>query len=341
MPTKYVLRAYQPTATKAIASTDEHREHPDEHAERAPPAAPRLHRRRVRGVVVGNGRRGGDFVVGDLDRLHDDRGDVVLAAGCVRGVDEELRRRVRVVLPAEDAGDLVGAHHRREAVRAEEDAVAGPELDRVLVDLDLGVDAERTRDDRTSGVHLGLLACELAVADHLLDQAVIVGDLRELTVADEVCPRIADVPDDQVPVAPEHARGERGAHAGELLVGHGLLEDGVVGALDRVAQGLTRRDGGSQRFERRGARDLAGAVTAHAVGDGDQAEAVGLVEEVVLVAVANPADVGDTGGDELEGSPAAPPCPFAALVTSATVWPNCTRSPRSRRVTPLICLPFT
>src|SRR4029453_14559110 len=106
---------------------------------------------------------------------------------------------------------------------------------------------ERTRDDRTSGVHLGLLACELAAADHLLDQAVVVGDLRELTVTDEVRPRVADVPDDEVPVAPQHAGGERGAHAGELLVRYGLLEDGVVGSLDRVAQGLTRRDGGSQR----------------------------------------------------------------------------------------------
>ena len=95
---------------------------------------------------------------------------------------------------------------------------------------------------------------------------------------------------------------------------------------------LARRDGGTQRFQRGGARDLAGAVAAHAVGDGDQAEAVGLVDEVVLVAVADTADVGDAGGHQLEP---------AHLVTSATVWPNCTRSPRLSRVAPVICLPFT
>jgi hypothetical protein len=43
-------------------------------------------------------------------------------------------------------------------------------------------------------------------------------------------------------------------------------------------------------------------VAAHAVGDGDQAEAIGLVEEVVLVAVADATDVGDPGRDELEGA---------------------------------------
>ena len=41
-------------------------------------------------------------------------------------------------------------------------------------------------------------------------------------------------------------------------------------------------------------------MAAHAVGDGDQAEAVGLVEEVVLVAVADATDVRDPGRDDLE-----------------------------------------
>ena len=50
-------------------------------------------------------------------------------------------------------------------------------------------------------------------------------------------------------------------------------------------------DGGAQRLHRGRARDLAGAVTADAVGHGDEPHRV--VDEVgVLVPVANPADVG-------------------------------------------------
>ncbi len=232
----------------------------------------------------------------------------------------------------EDAGDLVRAHHGGEAVRAEEDAVAGLELDRVLVDVDPGVDAERTRDGRPLGVHLGLLRGEHPVADHLLDEAVVGRDLGERAVAGEVRARIADVPHDQVPVRSQHAGRERRAHAVQFQVGLGLLENGVVRALDGVAQRLTVRHGGAQGLQRGGARDLTGAVAAHAIGDGDQAEAVCLVDEAVLVAVADAADVGDAGGHDLDR---------AHLVTSATVWPNCTWSPRLRRVTPLICLPFT
>ena len=40
---------------------------------------------------------------------------------------------------------------------------------------------------------------EPAVADHLLDEAVVVGDLAELAVAEEVRARVADVPDEQLP----------------------------------------------------------------------------------------------------------------------------------------------
>ena len=50
-----------------------------------------------------------------------------------------------------------------------------------------------------------------------------------------------------------------------------FVEDGVVGVLDRLAQRLAAGDRGAQRLERGGAGDLAGAVAAHAVGDGDRA----------------------------------------------------------------------
>src|SRR2546426_7143790 len=72
-------------------------------------------------------------------------------------------------------------------------------------------------------------------------------------------------------------------------------------------------------------------MPAHPVGHRDQAHAI-VDEEVVLVALPDPPDVGDTPGDEVDR---------AHRTTSATVWPNCTRSPRRSRVTSPICLPFT
>ena len=79
---------------------------------------------------------------------------------------------------------------------------------------------------------------------------------------------------------------------------------------------------GAERLERGGAGDLAGAVAAHAVGDRDETHRV--VDEVaVLVALAHAADVGGGADDE----PHRPPCSRVTMA-SATVWPNCTWSPR-------------
>ena len=82
-----------------------------------------------------------------------------------------------------------------------------------------------------------------------------------------------------------------------LGVGQRLGEHGLVGVLDRLAQRPPAGDRRAQRLERGGARDLAGAVPAHAVGDRDQPHRV--VDEVgVLVALADAADVGGGPDDE-------------------------------------------
>ena len=77
----------------------------------------------------------------------------------------------------------------------------------------------------------GLVGGELAVADELLDQAVVDGDLAELAVAQEVGARVADVADEEGAAGHERRRGERGAHAAERGVGERLGEDGLVGVL--------------------------------------------------------------------------------------------------------------
>ena len=89
------------------------------------------------------------------------------------------------------------AHHVGESVGAEQDAIAGHDFDGVHVDVDVRVDAERTRDDRPLRVRLGLFAREPALADELLDQAVVVGELAEVAVVHEVRTGVADVADEE------------------------------------------------------------------------------------------------------------------------------------------------
>src|SRR4029077_2413132 len=104
---------------------------------------------------------------------------------------------------------------------------------------------------------------------------------------------------------------ERRPHPAEAIVGGRLLVHRVVRARHGVADPLARGDGGSERLEGSGARDLAGLVAAHPVGYGEEPELV-VDEEGVLVVVPDPTDVGGGTDDEMEGH----------RTTSATVSPN-------------------
>ena len=159
-PDEVERRAYQPTrraASPRITSDGQRRTSstpPNPRSTRAGAASATVvgHvgcRDRARACAAGRvGREG--FGVGrgaavDLEHVDDDDGDVVLAAGVVRGVDERSAAALRVGLAAREALDVALAHHRGEAVGAEQDAVAGRDVERVQVDVDVGVDAERAR----------------------------------------------------------------------------------------------------------------------------------------------------------------------------------------------------
>ena len=143
--------------------------------------------------------------------LEEDDGDVVLAAALVRRPDECLRGRREVVAVALDlAQDRPVVDHRGEAVRAEQEQVAGLRLDGERVDVDVGVGAERTRDHRALGVGLGLLGRELAAADELGDQRVVLGQLLELAVADQVGAAVPHVGEIQLVVEDVQAQVELG-----------------------------------------------------------------------------------------------------------------------------------
>ena len=61
-------------------------------------------------------------------------------------------------LLGEDLAHAVLAHHARQPVAAEQEHVAAARLVRVDVELDVGLGAERPRDDRALRMLLGLLA---------------------------------------------------------------------------------------------------------------------------------------------------------------------------------------
>ena len=113
-----------------------------------------------------------------LDAEQDDR-DVVAAARGERMRDELVGGAWRGRGRREDLGDRGLADHRGEAVAAQQEDVAGGGVDRERVDLDIGLGAERARDDRALRVLLGLLLGQAALAQQLLDERVVLGDPLE------------------------------------------------------------------------------------------------------------------------------------------------------------------
>ena len=202
----------------------------------------------------------------------------------------------------------------------------------VDVDVDLGVDAERARHDRALRVRFGLLGREPALAHELLDEAVVVGELRERAVVQEVRARVADVADEQAVAAGDDDRGHRRAHA-RAASGRPRAFSSTASLASVIASliGAPVRDRGAQRLDRGPRRDLAADVPAHAVGDREQREPV-VDDERVLVVVADAARCRERRTPRRESSRA-----FA----SRTVSPICTWSPLRTRAVLATCLPFT
>ena len=126
-------------------------------------------------------------------RVQHDHRDVVDAAGAVRGPDQPVGRLLRVGLGLQDRLDLVLGHHAEQAVAAQEQPVAVHQRDLVLVDVDLGLGAERAREDVAVRVDLGLGLGDLAGLHHAVHERVVVGELAEGAGAQQVRAAVADV----------------------------------------------------------------------------------------------------------------------------------------------------
>ncbi len=226
-----------------------------------------------------------------LDAQQHDR-DVVAPARLVRRRDQRLAGVAQLPVGEQDLGDQRLGDHRREAVAAQQVHVAVASPVGAGVDLDLRLRAQRARDDRALRMLDGLLGRELALADQLVDERMVVGQAQQLAVAQAVGAAVADVRDRHLLGADVDGR-ERRAHARVLGARLGELVDadvrrvrargeaalGVGRVVEAVLEGLDREPRG----------DLARLRAAHAVGHHEQRRAR---EHRVLVGAALAAGVG-------------------------------------------------
>ena len=136
-------------------------------------------------------------------------------------------------LPDQDPLDRAGVDHRRQAVRAEQEDVSVAGLDGEHVDVDVGLGPERARDHRALRVDRRLLGGELTAPHQLGDERVVVGQLLQMLVAQPVGPRVADMPDRDLPVGLEDRNRHRRAHPRRCRVGGGALVHAQVRRLDQ------------------------------------------------------------------------------------------------------------
>ena len=105
------------------------------------------------------------------------------------------------------------------------------------VDLDLGLGAERPRDDRALGMLGRLLLGQLPLSDELVDQRVVLGEAGQLAVAEQVGAAVADMGDRHLPIVEVGGR-QRRAHPLATVLGARALVDLAVGLAHALGQSL-------------------------------------------------------------------------------------------------------
>ena len=230
-----------------------------------------------------------DLLLALLGDAEGDRRDVVAPAAAVGRVDQLADRASEAARADEDVAHLGLGDHRRQAVAAEQEDVAGLGREGHGVHLHLGLGAEGAGDDRALRVLLGLLLGEAALAAQLLDQGVVLGEALQLAVAQHVGAAVADVAERDLAVAKEGSR-ERGSHTRPARVALGEVVDLAVGgegdALELGLGGVVVERAALEgpRGDPRG--DLTGLGAAHPVRDREDGRAreVGVLVGVPLAA---------------------------------------------------------
>src|SRR5436305_10099417 len=147
---------------------------------------------------------------------------------------------------------------------------------------------------------LGVLGRELAAADELGDERVVLGHLLELAVANQVGPRVADVAEGDR-VALDERDGHRRPHSGCRRVLARALIDAPVRLLDQLRDAALAAAGGAFVLAHgaggEARRELAGLRAAHAVGDRKERrrdDVLVLVSPALLAGVRAVADLHDS-----------------------------------------------
>ena len=209
-------RAYQPTAPTAMPRMSSDRERPEQRCARRRRPCPRTRR----AVAPGSARVGGRLVDHARRRaarwsratsprtgsssvtLDDDDGDVVVAAGAVRRVDE-AGRGARGIVARGAASRAMSSSCTMSVSPSEQSRTRSPGAS--STGYTSTSTSASTPSARVMIERCGCTAASSAVSrpsrDELLDEAVVVGDLPELAVVQEVGARVADVADEEGPAA--------------------------------------------------------------------------------------------------------------------------------------------
>ena len=175
----------------------------------------------------------------DLDDVGDDRRDVVGATALEREVDQAFDGHVGAGLGRQRVADRVLAHHVRQAVAAQQVAVAGAGLAHGQVEADVLATVEGVGDDVLLRVLVRLLGGDASFVEQGLHEGVVLGDLLQRAVAQQVAPRVPHVDQSEATASTEQ-RGHRRAHARELgVAAHHVTQvvvRGVHGAGQRLEQ---------------------------------------------------------------------------------------------------------
>ena len=121
-----------------------------------------------------------------LEYVDDDDGHVVASTRIVGLCDESVGGLLRIGGAEQRGRDLGVGDLVDQSVAAQQEAVAADEREGPPVDLDVGIDAERPRDDVPPRVGARLVLGDVAGGDEFLHVAVIDGDPAEPVVAQQV-----------------------------------------------------------------------------------------------------------------------------------------------------------
>ena len=250
----------------------------------------------LHGLGAGGDRLGLQHGLG----LDGDDGDVVAAAAVEGLLDEPIDRGGQVGLQ-EQLEHVLRGHHVGQAVAAQQDAVAVEQLDVERVGAHVGIQPDGSRDDVAVARCGGVFPRHGAGADELIDHGVVFRELPQLTLADQVGARVADV-DHKGRATTDHGGDQRGGHAlaarsrGRLVdaatrrVGCLVeqLQDVVAGLAvgiggERVDGSLELRRVGLEGVHRDGRGQLARLPPTDTVGDDEHAEFLGGQQGIFVV----------------------------------------------------------